>query len=121
MNQPAASSFDIASVMHGLVDALQGLGVLPGSGVGAAAPCGLADDDVMAATAEVESLGRIVDGLRVRMAGEVAALSAAEHGDEGLSKSHGFRSVQLFLESVTQASKRTVQDRLRLATRTHTT
>ncbi|RFA12942.1 hypothetical protein B7R21_08825 [Subtercola boreus] len=121
MNQPAASSFDIASVMHGLVDALQGLGVLPGSGVGAAAPCGLADEDVMAATAEVESFGRIVDGLRVRMAGQVAALSAAEYGDEGLSKSQGFRSVQLFLETVTQASKKAVQDRLRLATRTHTT
>ncbi|RFA14448.1 hypothetical protein B7R22_09460 [Subtercola boreus] len=120
MNQPAAS-FDIASVMHGMVDALQGLGVLPPSGGGAAAPCGLADEDVMAATAEVESLGRIIDGLRVRMAGEVAALSAVEHGDDALAKAQGFRSVQLFLETVTQASKRTVQDRLRLATRTHMT
>ncbi|MDF2443491.1 MAG: hypothetical protein JWR01_1694, partial [Subtercola sp.] len=121
MNQPAAS-FDIASVMEWVSDARQRFDAVPVSGGGAAAaPCGLADNEVMAATAEVESLGRIVDGLRVRMAGMVAALSAVEYGDDGLAKTQGFRSAQLFLETVTQASSRTVQDRLRLATRTHTT
>ncbi|RFA17110.1 hypothetical protein B7R22_01095, partial [Subtercola boreus] len=120
MNQPA-STFDIASVMEWVLDARQRFDALLAGGGGAVAPCGLADGDVMVATAEVESLGRIVDGLRVRMAGEVAALSAVEHGDDALAKAQGFRSVQLFLETVTQASKRTVQDRLRLATRTHMT
>ncbi|MDF2444160.1 MAG: hypothetical protein JWR01_2363, partial [Subtercola sp.] len=121
MNQPAAS-FDITSVMEWVSDARQRFdAVLAAGGGTAAAPCGLADEDVVAATVEVESLGRIIDGLRVRMAGMVAALSAVEYGDESLCKTQGFRSAQLFLETVTQASKSTVQDRLRLATRTHTT
>ncbi|TIH33303.1 hypothetical protein, partial [Subtercola vilae] len=39
---------------------------------GAAAPFGLADEALLSRIADAEKLGRLVDGLRVRLAGEVA-------------------------------------------------
>ncbi|RFA09882.1 hypothetical protein B7R54_12220 [Subtercola boreus] len=120
MNQPAAPAPDFASVVSWVLDARHGFdAVLAGAG-GAAAPCGLADDALVAATVQVESLGRIIDGLRVRVAGEVAARSAAEFGAEGLARSHNVRSVPKFLAAITGARDETIKARMKLASQVHT-
>ncbi|RFA10129.1 hypothetical protein B7R54_13595 [Subtercola boreus] len=120
MNQPAAPAPDFASVVSWVLDARHGFdAVLAGAG-GAAAPCGLADDALVAATVQVESLGRIVDGLRVQVAGEVAARSAAEFGAEGLARSHNVRSVPKFLAAITGARDETIKARIKLASQVHT-
>ncbi|RFA07929.1 hypothetical protein B7R54_00905 [Subtercola boreus] len=120
MNQPAAPAPDFLSVVSWVLDARRGFDALLASGGGAAAPCGLADDELVAATVQVESLGRIVDGLRVRMAGEVAARSAAEFGAEGLARSHNVRSVPKFLAAITGARAETILSRMKLASQVHT-
>ncbi|RFA09550.1 hypothetical protein B7R54_10220 [Subtercola boreus] len=120
MNQPAAPAPDFTSVVSWVLDARRGFDALLASGGGAAAPCGLADDALVAAVVQVESLGRIMDGLRVRMAGEVAARSAAEFGAEGLARSHNVRSVPKFLAAITGARAETIMSRMKLASQVHT-
>ncbi|PPF90006.1 hypothetical protein C5B96_00480, partial [Subtercola sp. Z020] len=75
----------------------------------------------MAALAELESVGRLVDGLRIAMAGEVAARSDAAYGDEGLSRSQNFATPAKFLAAVTGVSVSTAASRVRLAAQVHTT
>jgi len=48
----------------------------------------LSDDDLLLHLAEVERLGRLVDGLRVAAAGEVDNRSGRERGDASLSRHH---------------------------------
>ncbi|RFA09268.1 hypothetical protein B7R54_08535 [Subtercola boreus] len=122
MNQPAAPAPDFLSVVQWVLDARQRFDALLASGGGgAAAPCGLADDALVAAVVQVESLGRIIDGLRVQVAGEVAARSAAEFGAEGLARSHNVRSVPKFLAAITGARAETIMSRMKLASQVHTT
>ncbi|RFA09690.1 hypothetical protein B7R54_11045 [Subtercola boreus] len=121
MNQPAAPVPDIASVMQWVLDARRQFDALLAGAGGAAAPCGLADDALVAGVVQVESLGRIIDGLRIRVVGEVAARSAAEYGADGLARSHNFRTVPKFVAAVTGVREQTVKERVRLASQVHTT
>jgi hypothetical protein len=77
----------------------------------------LPDADLVAFTRESESLGRVVDALRVRAAGEVDARSDLMV-KERLSAQHGCRNGTELLERLTGASTRTVRSRVRLDTRT---
>ncbi|MBF0817143.1 HNH endonuclease [Microbacterium paludicola] len=78
---------------------------------------GLPDANLVAFTRESEGLGRVVDALRVRAAGEVDARSDLMV-KERLSAQHGCRNGTELLERLTGASTRTVRARVRLDTRT---
>ncbi|PPF84078.1 hypothetical protein C5B96_07855 [Subtercola sp. Z020] len=110
-----------ASLLAGLQDAWECLSDAGGVGGVAAAPGGLADEELVAALAELESVGRLVDGLRVALAGEVAARSDAAYGDDGLSRSQNFATPAKFLAAVTGVSVSTASARVRLAAQVHTT
>ncbi|GAA1724534.1 HNH endonuclease signature motif containing protein [Microbacterium paludicola] len=77
----------------------------------------LADADVVAFTRQVEALGRLVDGLRVRAAGEVDARSDLR-AEERLSALHGCRNGIELLERLTLVSSATVRARIVLDKRT---
>ncbi|GAA1798790.1 HNH endonuclease signature motif containing protein [Agromyces neolithicus] len=65
----------------------------------------LGDDDLLLAMGALEGLGRVVDGYRVVLAGEVAERSSLESGRERrLSVMKGCRSASELIERVTQAS-----------------
>lgn len=128
MNQsPAASSAVAAGVLHRLVGALQQSGVLAAatggaaSAGGAGASGGFADDELMLGVVQVEQLGRIVDSLRVWVAGQLAIRSVPELGDEGLARSQNFVSVPKFLAAVTGTRVSSAKALVRLASRVHTT
>ncbi|MGW9113452.1 DUF222 domain-containing protein [Microbacterium sp. NPDC055683] len=79
------------------------------------AVAGLSDGDLVALAARVEHLGRIVDALRVRVAGEVSERS---RGADGVAGRHGCRTASELLERVTGASGREVRARIRVDDRT---
>lgn len=64
--------------------------------------------------AEIERLGRIVDAMRVRVAGELMDRSRAELGDQGLSRSANFTSPAAMLASFAGCSRRQARARLSL-------
>lgn len=78
---------------------------------------GASDADLVALAGEVEGLGRVVDALRVRVAGEVDARSGRS-GDDRLSARFGCRSAVELLERATGASPLTVNHRIRLDSHT---
>ncbi|MEA9985425.1 hypothetical protein QN358_09145, partial [Subtercola sp. RTI3] len=81
---------------------------------GAAAPFGLADDVLLSRIADAEKLGRLVDGLRVRLAGEVAERSRAELGDGSLSRAQNFTTVPKLVAAVTGGAGHTANNWLKL-------
>ncbi len=76
---------------------------------------GLSDDALLAATRQIEALGRYVDALRVTAAGEIAARSRTEDGPAGLAARKGCRSANELLQRLTQISSVTGVARLGLA------
>jgi hypothetical protein len=78
---------------------------------------GLSDPDLLAFQAGAERVGRLVDALRVRAAGEVGARSRSELGDEGLSRSQNFTSPAKLVSAVTGVSVREAGKRLELGRR----
>ncbi|WP_022894796.1 HNH endonuclease signature motif containing protein [Agromyces subbeticus] len=79
---------------------------------------GWSDDELLAATAAFEAVGRVVDAHRAACAGEVAERSRAELGGERLSARRGCRSASELLERVTQASGAEARRRIVLGTAT---
>jgi hypothetical protein len=75
------------------------------------------DADLVALAREAEDLGRVVDALRVRVAGEVDARSDRS-GDDRLSARFGCRSAVELLERATGASPGAVNQRIRLDSHT---
>lgn len=65
---------------------------------------GWSDDELLAATAAFEAVGRVVDAHRAVCAGEVAERSRIELGSERLSTRRGCRTAGELLERVTQVS-----------------
>lgn len=80
----------------------------------------LNDDELLGATAALESLGRVVDALRIGAAGEVADRSRADLAGERLSARKGCRSATELLERVTQISGGEARRRTRVGTATRT-
>ncbi|MGO1768417.1 MAG: DUF222 domain-containing protein [Microbacterium sp.] len=86
-----------------------------------ASVAGLSDRDLVESAREAEALGRLVDAIRVRIAGEVDARSASADGgseDARLSARCGCRNAVELLERATGASSRVVLQRIRLARHT---
>jgi hypothetical protein len=75
---------------------------------------GLRDDDLLAHLADVEQLGRLVDGLRVAAAGEVDARSGRERGDDSLSRHHQCTTAAQLVELVTRTSSAEAARRVRV-------
>src|ERR1700712_1941538 len=80
----------------------------------AAAPCGLADEQLLAGLVVGERLGRIVDSLRVQMAGLVEDRCRTELGAEGLAASNNFSNAADLITALTSVSKSTALARIRL-------
>ncbi|MCU1482102.1 MAG: endonuclease [Subtercola sp.] len=80
----------------------------------AAAPCGLADDDLLAGLVTVERLGMFVDGLRTQMAGEVAERSRPELGEESLARRQGFANAVELIVATTSVARTTARARVKL-------
>ncbi|MCU1481339.1 MAG: endonuclease [Subtercola sp.] len=80
----------------------------------AAAPCGLADDQVMAGLVAAEQLGRLADWARVQMAGEVGHRSRRELGSEGLAASKNFSNAAELVATTASVFASTARARLRL-------
>ncbi|WP_324013424.1 HNH endonuclease signature motif containing protein [Microbacterium sp. JZ37] len=83
---------------------------------------GVTDADLIALAGEVEHLGRTLDALRTRVAGEIDARSR-RGDDDPLAGRYGCRTGLELLERLTGASNRELRGRVRLdeATRTRTT
>lgn len=60
----------------------------------------LPDDELCAAVSGIEQLGRAIDGLRVRAAGELERRSRPMPGDDGLAARHGCRRPAELLEQL---------------------
>lgn len=75
----------------------------------------LDDDDLLTVLADAEAVGRLVDGLRVLGAGEVAERSRPSLGEEGLSARRGCRTPGELVERVTRVSGATARKRIRAA------
>jgi len=78
----------------------------------------LSDEQVCQALAAVENLGRYVDALRARSAGEVAARSRRELGQEGLAQRLGFAKGEHLVEHATRVSPAEARRRTRLGSAT---
>jgi len=75
---------------------------------------GLRDDELLLHLADVEQLGRLVDGLRVAAAGEVDARSGRERGDDSLSRHHQCTTAAQLVELVTRTSSAEAARRVRV-------
>ena len=74
----------------------------------------LADDDLLTAAAELESLGRRLDGLRTSVATEISLRSDRELGHAGLAARLGHRTPAALVTAVTRVTGRAADSRTRL-------
>ncbi|GAA1759050.1 HNH endonuclease signature motif containing protein [Agromyces humatus] len=81
-------------------------------------PARWSDDELLAATASIEAVGRVIDAHRAACAGEVAERSRVELGGERLSARRGCRSVSELIERVTQVSGAEARRRITLGAAT---
>ena len=85
----------------------------------------LADEDLVALAMGAEALGRRIDALRTRIAGEIDARSDCEEsgreGKDRLSERYGCRNGIEVLERLTRASAKTLRQRVRLGRSTRVT
>ncbi|GGF27290.1 HNH endonuclease signature motif containing protein [Subtercola lobariae] len=109
---PASAGSAGARLREGLLAAVGALDDC--GGFRAAAPAGLADEDVVAGLAAVEALGRLVDGLRVSYAAEIAYRGRHDLGNDGLTVRNNFSSPAAMIAAVTSVSMRTARGRVRL-------
>jgi len=75
---------------------------------------GLSDASLVSLVTRAESLGRLIDTLRVRAAAEVDDRSRYELGTDGLSHRHGHTRASHLLEQLTLSSAASVATRLSL-------
>src|SRR5215217_1291693 len=76
---------------------------------------GLTDENLLGTIRDVETLGRLIDALRVAAAGELAARSRTEIGAAGLAARKGCRNANELLQRLTSVSGVTGAARLSLA------
>ncbi|WP_139417947.1 HNH endonuclease signature motif containing protein [Agromyces laixinhei] len=100
--------------MTGITEALEDLRVSLQRVMGFGDPAGWSDDELLAETAAIEAMGRVVDARRVACAGEVGERSRVELGGERLSTRRGCRSAAELLERVTQVSGAEARRRIAL-------
>lgn len=81
-------------------------------------PARWSDDELLAATASIEAVGRLVDAHRAACAGEVGERSRVELGSERLSSRRGCRSASELVERVTQVSGTEARRRIALGAAT---
>ncbi|GAA1802762.1 DUF222 domain-containing protein [Agromyces neolithicus] len=81
-------------------------------------PARWSDDELLAVTASIEAVGRVIDAHRAACAGEVAERSRVELGSERLSSRRGCRSASELIERVTQASGAEARRRITLGAAT---
>lgn len=77
------------------------------------------DDDLLAVTASIERLGRLMDNLRVVAAVQIAQRSSRALGPVGLAASHGFRTPAELVEHVTGVRAATARRWIRLGESLH--
>lgn len=99
----SSTSADLESV----IDALSAV-VLP-------APGAETDAELCARVEQIERLGRRVDTLRVRAAGDLAERSHRDLGKESLARRHGLPSAGMLLEKLARISGADAARRIRLA------
>lgn len=97
-----------------LVAAVQGL--VESGGFRVAAPCGLADEELLAWAVAGEELLRCAEAIVVEAAGEMAERSQRERGDERLTVKQGCADVLSLISGLTGVSKRTAAARVKLGT-----
>ncbi|QWT23888.1 HNH endonuclease [Subtercola sp. PAMC28395] len=90
--------------------------VVSSGGFGAAAPCGLADEELLAWAVAGEALLKCAEGIVVEAAGELAERSKRERGDDRLTVKHGCADVVSLISGLTGVSKKTAAARVRLGT-----
>ena len=76
------------------------------------------DDELLAVTASIEAVGRVLDAHRAACAGEVGERSRVDLGSERLSARRGCRSASELIERVTQASGAEARRRIALGAAT---
>jgi 5-methylcytosine-specific restriction protein A len=104
--------------MTGIPEALERLSSALAGVVGFDDPAGWSDDDLLASTAAVEAVGRVVDARRAACAGEIAERSRVELGDQRLSTRRGCRSATELIERVTRVSGAEARRRIALGSAT---
>jgi hypothetical protein len=82
----------------------------------AASVAALSDEELLREVVDTEAVGRVVDGLRATLAGEVADRSRWELGQAGLGYRYGDRKAPLFLARLTGATRADAARRIRLGT-----
>ncbi|MEQ1737496.1 MAG: DUF222 domain-containing protein [Rhodoglobus sp.] len=97
-------------------EALHGLGEAKGllSGAARAGVVGLDDSTLVLAASTVEEVGRLVDALRIQLAGELDERSRYELGRDGLAQRLGETRAVHLIEKVTRVSSREAARRVRL-------
>ena len=80
-------------------------------------PARWSDDELLAATASIEAVGRVIDAHRAACAGEIDERSRVELGSERLSSRRGCRSASELVERVTQVSGAEARRRIALGRR----
>jgi hypothetical protein len=80
-----------------------------------AAALALTDDQVLDLLREVESVGRLVDAARVTLAGEAAARSGPENGEDALARKLGCRNAGELVERTTRVAGSTARARITTA------
>ncbi len=83
-------------------------------GAGGIGVTGLDDSALVLAATTVEEIGRLVDALRVQLAGEIDARSRYELGRDGLAQRLGETRAVHLIEKVTRVSSREAARRVRL-------
>ena len=81
-------------------------------------PARWSDDELLAATASIEAVGRLIDGHRAACAGEIDERSRVELGSDRLSSRRGCRSASELVERVTQVSGAEARRRIALGAAT---
>ncbi|MFB9308647.1 5-methylcytosine-specific restriction protein A [Agromyces hippuratus] len=104
--------------MNGIVEALEQVRSSLLDVMGFDDPAGWSDQELLAATAAIEAVGRVIDARRVACAGEVGERSRVDLGGERLSTRRGCRSAAELLERVTQVSGAEARRRIALGAAT---
>ncbi len=81
-------------------------------------PVRWSDDELLAVTASIEAVGRVIDAHRAACAGEIDERSRVELGSERLSARRGCRSASELVERVTQVSGAEARRRIALGAAT---
>jgi hypothetical protein len=92
--------------MNSTIDLLERLTAELAAEVDSSTVPGLSDEGLISLATSVEAHGRLVDALRVRVAGEMGERSRRELGGDGLAARFGCRNANELLQRATLVSVR---------------